>query len=346
MRNVFNFLKELTLVYNLGVGSAPFKKKLRIVRYFIRKNLLKESIPITVIIGVTYRCQCNCRHCSVDNYRSDNYRLEMSTNEIKACIDEISSLGCVKVNFFGGEPLLREDIIELVSYTSKKDLFVFIDTNGFLLNKSMARRLKNADLSCVIISLDSSVEFKHDSLRGKKGLYRRAINGVRYCMEEGIPCVISTIATHDSINSGDLENLIRIAKNLGVVGVRVLLPMLSGKWNLEKDYLLTEEERNRLFRYLEPGFVYLESGFSYKKGRINRRICFAATKRLIYISPYGDLQLCYTVPYSFGNIRNNSLKEIINFMWNHELFKVAPRFECMMNDDNYRMLVMRNKSKI
>ena len=275
-------------------------------------------------------------------YHNDNFSLEMSTDEIKACIDEIFSLGCVKVNFFGGEPLLRKDIVELVSYASKKNLFVFVDTNAFFLNKSMVKRLKNAGITCLIISLDSPIGCKHDSSRGINGIYKKVINGIKYCREEGIPCVISTIATPDVINSGELENLIMMVKRLGVTGVRVLEPMLSGKWVLKKKYLLSENEKSRLFRYLEPGFVYLESGFSYRRSGNNRRVCFAAKKKLIYISPYGEVRLCYTLPHVFGNIRKTSLKEIIDFMWNHKLFKTAPRFGCMINDENYRKLIMKS----
>lgn len=335
----FCFLKELKLVYNISLKLAPFRKKLRILKFIIRKYLLKNNIPLAVIIGVTYKCQCNCLHCSVDNYRRDNnYLSELSTKEIKACIDEIFSLGCIKVNFFGGEPLLREDIVELISYASKKDLFIFMDTNAFLLDRSMAKRLKNAGLTCAIISFDSVDKRKHDEIRNLEGLYEKAINGLIYCIEEGIPCVISTIATPDSINLGDLERLIRFAKNIGVTAVRILLPMLSGKWNSKIEYMLTKTEESKVWEYLEPGFVYLESGFSYKKGKVSRRICQAAVKGLIYISPYGDVQMCYTVPHSFGNIKEKPLEEIVKLMWNDRLFKLAPRTECMMNNFNYRRL--------
>lgn len=336
MKMIFNFLKEVGLIYNLGVGKATVGKKLRILKYFIRRYLFQEEIPVTVIMGLTYRCQCDCAHCSVDNYRYNSSAAELQTEEIKSCIDEISLLGSVKLNFFGGEPLLRDDIVELVSYASKKDLFVYLDTNGFLLSREMAKKLKKAGLACVIVSLDSFNKAQHDGMRKLQGLYDRAVDGLICCGQENIPCVISTIATHDSVNSGDLASLIQFAKQLGVAGVRILLPMLSGKWVCKPEYLLSEEELNMVWEHLDPGFVYLESGFSYSKGKIRKRICQAAKKGLIYISPYGDVQMCYTVPYSYGNIKENSLREIIGVMWRDELFRAAPRTECIMNEANYR----------
>lgn len=336
---IFDFLKESVMVYRLGIQHAPLKKKLRVIRYVFFRHILKKRIPLTAIFGVTYKCQCNCQHCSVGNYHRDGLSFELSTDEIKNCIDEIASLGCLKINFFGGEPLLRDDIVDLVRHASKNNLYVFIDTNGLLLDKLKLKELKEAGLSCVLISLDSSSELKHDASRGKNGLYKKVVESLTYCKKEKIPCVISTIATRDSLNSGDLKKLIKLASDLKVTAVRILLPMLSGKWDFKKELLLNEEEKNTLFKeYLKPGFVYLESGFSYKRARFNKIKCSAAEKELIYISPYGDTQPCYTLPQSFGNIRERSFKLILRDVFDYRLNRASCGFDCLGNEDKYQNL--------
>lgn len=333
---IFNFLKELNLVYRMAIRGAPFEKKIRIVKYFIFRELLKKNIPLTVIMGLTYKCQCSCDFCSVGNYHSISSQNEMSTEEIKACIDELSSLGCLKINFFGGEPLLRKDIIELVSYASGKGLFVFLDTNGLLLDKPMVYRLKSSGISAVAVSLDSHKKIKHDSIRGVNGVFNMAIRGLKYCKEENVPCVVSTIATHNAINSEDLESLIKMSRRIGVTAVRILLPMLSGGWHSQENQLLTKEEIRKVYNYLQPGFVYLENGFSYLNYKGQGRICFAATKRMIYISPDGNVQPCYVFPLSFGNIKHDSLRNILNPMWNSKLFGVTPLSDCIANNQGFR----------
>ncbi len=315
---VLYVLKELMMAYRMGVQYAPLNKKWRIFRFLFLKYLFQEKVPLTAIIGVTYRCQCRCGHCSV-NAGLNNSLSELSTAEVKKCIDEVASLGCLKVNFFGGEPLLRGDIVDLVRHASSRGLFVFLDTNGLLLDKAMLLALKEAGLDCVLVSLDSSVEMKHDASRGQPGLYRRVMEAIHDCVQERVACVVSTIATRESLNSGDLKELIQMASGQKAAAVRVLLPIPSGNWADRGDLVLTENERRLLFKeYLLPGFVYLESGFSYQAMSLNKVKCSAAEKELFYISPYGDVQLCYALPRVYGNVRKYSVKHILKEVFSHK----------------------------
>ncbi|MBU1924640.1 MAG: radical SAM protein [Candidatus Omnitrophica bacterium] len=128
---MISLYKEFLLIYNLGIKQASWGKRMRLIRHIFYNIFLRKNIPTTVVMGLTYRCQCNCSHCSIDKDNKNSMIPEMDTTEVKKCIDEIVDLGSIKVNFFGGEPSMRSDIIELVRYASSKKLFVFLDTNGF-----------------------------------------------------------------------------------------------------------------------------------------------------------------------------------------------------------------------
>ncbi|MBU1924641.1 MAG: radical SAM protein [Candidatus Omnitrophica bacterium] len=213
----------------------------------------------------------------------------------------------------------------------------------FLLDESLVVQLKRAGVSCVTVSIDSFKEDEHDLSRGEKGSYKRAIKAVENCLKVKIPCVISTIATNDSISSGKLRRVILEAKMMRVNGVRILLPMLSGKWHNKKEYLLSEESWKKLALFFDPGFVYFENGFLTRHNDKFEIVCPAAIKRLIYISPHGFIHPCYTVPYSFGNVKKTRLKEIVNNMWKHPLMKSPPQNVCLINDESYRRLLMDYK---
>jgi MoaA/NifB/PqqE/SkfB family radical SAM enzyme len=227
---------------------------------------------------------------------------------VKHCLAQLAALGCVKVNFFGGEPLLRSDIVELVAFAAGKNLFVFIDTNGLLLSRRMAAALKNAGASCVLISLDSPNRQRHDASRGAAGCHEKVLAGLENCRGEGLPCVISTMATRRSLADGDLQGVISLSRQLGASGVRVLTPILAGAWRQEQRQLLDAGDMRSLRGLIEPGFVYLESGGT-------RPSCPAAQRRLIYISPQGDVRACYAVTGNFGNVRAGPLRDIIRRMW-------------------------------
>ena len=89
-----------------------------------------KRFPLSVTFLITYRCNFKCHYCSVYNC---NER-EMTTSEVFSMIDQLTSLGMRRLGINGGEPLLREDISEIIRYAKKKDLLVSLFTNGYLVS--------------------------------------------------------------------------------------------------------------------------------------------------------------------------------------------------------------------
>jgi MoaA/NifB/PqqE/SkfB family radical SAM enzyme len=320
MRYFFWSLKEIHLAGKMGIYNSSFSKIMRIAKYLFLRKALGKGVFACAIIGLTNRCQCQCSHCSTAKNNTNN-DTELSTAELYKLIDDIAAIGVVKVNLFGGEPLLREDILDIVAHASRKDLFVFIDTNGIRLDRKMAKTLKKAGTSCVLVSLYSHVPEKNDYICGRPGTYENVINAFKACAQEGLPCVLSTIATHDLIDCKGMEKLISIAYKYSLAGVRILLPILSGKWQHKKEELLEEEEIAYISSNLDPGFVYIESGFSFKKSRLGKLRCCAFEKEIIYVSPAGNVQPCYAIPHIFGNIKNRPFSRIASDIFKSKIYK-------------------------
>jgi MoaA/NifB/PqqE/SkfB family radical SAM enzyme len=324
----------MLLVYKMVLRRASFLNICRVLGYLMKRYIFLKNVPVTVILGLTTRCQCNCRHCSVSSDK--RHDVELTTPEALEFIRQTAGCGCLKVNFFGGEPLLKEGIVDLVSGATREGLFSFLDTNGFLLNKNMVQRLKEAGLSCALISLDSPDEIKHDTQRSLAGIYHKAKEAIRGCVDAGLPCVISTIATPDSISSGALARLIEMAKTMHVTGVRILLPILSGKWESQAHVLPNDIQLNKLDSLLCPGFTYLESGFSYTQGDLKTKQCSALNRDIVYVSPGGDVQACYAFPYVFGNMRQDALENILASMQQHPLYSRRTHHGCIANDPEFK----------
>ncbi|MBM3250094.1 MAG: radical SAM protein [Candidatus Omnitrophica bacterium] len=330
----------------MGVSGSSAGKKARIINYLFKTKLLGKPIPLCVILAVTQRCQCDCRFCSVSGRPGLGPEGELSTEEIKGLVDQIAALGAVKINFFGGEPLLRGDILDLVNYASRKGLFVFIDTNGLLLDGEMVSGLKKAGASCLLLSLSSIDEQRHDAVCGREGVFRKARQGIEHCIRQRLPYAISTVATHESLSGAEIGKIIDFARYFKASGVRILLPMLSGKWQARKEELLDNDELRQVEDYLEPGFVYLESGFSRARRALPHRKCCASRKEIIYISSQGEVRPCYTVPLSFGNVRKAPLKKILGLMWKEGALRSMPRDICPMSDPHYRESVLNGARDI
>lgn len=137
-----------------------------------------------VVWNVTRRCNLKCVHC----YAHANAAAapdELSHAEGLALLDDLKAFGVPVVLFSGGEPLMRPDLFDLVAHTVASGMRAVISTNGTLISREVALRLKDLGLSYVGISLDG-IEPTHDRFRGKKGAFAAALAGVRRCQEVGL----------------------------------------------------------------------------------------------------------------------------------------------------------------
>ena len=313
--------------YTINFKRASIKIKIRSLYKILAKKIWKPNTPLTMMVGITYRCQCNCVHCCVKGYKI-NKNEELSAIQIKNLIDDAFELGVVKVNFFGGEPTLRRDLKDLINYSYKKGLITHLETNGINLTKKEIKEIKEAGISCINISLDNPDPRKHDALRKKDGCFRKAVEAISNVVKEDIPCIISTYVSKEKVNHNELEEMISLGKKLGVDQIRLLFPTPSGRWLNRGDIVLPEHEK----KYIIKNFV------DYKF--VNRqKHCPVITKNLFYVSPYGEVQPCCFIPISFGNIQEECLRSIWHRMVKSQIYRTDSK-KCIMEDSNFRLKIV------
>jgi len=299
------------------------ERKIREIRSNIGAFVIDFNPRLSAMIGLTYYCQGSCRHCGMSLYKK-NKRNELTTNEILGIIDQLFLIKTRYLWLFGGEPLLRNDIFDLINYAKKKSMRVFLDTNGYLLTSEVAEKLKKAGLTLVHISIDSPCPEEHNAWRGMENSFERAIEGAKSCVRENIFCSLSTCATRENIKNGDLKKIILLGKKLGLSRTRVLSPILIGRWFKDEERVLSRDEKKILRKFREFGPMWIEEEH-----------CFVTLKKFFYISPYGEVQPCCYIPMTFGNIRKEPLNIILARMWKHPLFSMEKR-ECPMNNSDFR----------
>jgi MoaA/NifB/PqqE/SkfB family radical SAM enzyme len=132
-----------------------------------------------VVWNMTRRCNLKCIHCysSSDNI---DYPDELTTQEGKELIADLAKFGSPVILFSGGEPFLRQDLLELAQHAVDKGMRAVISTNGTLITKELAAKLQKIGLSYVGVSLDG-LEKTHDRFRGHKGAFDEAMRGIRNC---------------------------------------------------------------------------------------------------------------------------------------------------------------------
>lgn len=140
------------------------------------------SGPI-VVWNCTRTCNLNCIHCYA-NSDGKTYPGELTTAEGKKLIDDLKAFHVPVLLFSGGEPMLRPDFFELVGYAREKGLRVTVSTNGTLIDEAVAKRLKEAGVGYVGISLDG-IGANHDAFRKSNGAFDKALAGIRNCKMVG-----------------------------------------------------------------------------------------------------------------------------------------------------------------
>lgn len=133
---------------------------------------------LTLKAKVTWRCNLTCSMCSYWRRPGLSELSELSTEQWEKVISDAASLGCRKIHFSGGEPLLRSDLEHLVMKATALSLQVNLTSNGTLLSEERAESLVGAGIHSVTLSIDSPSRKVHDKVRGA-GAWRATVEGAK-----------------------------------------------------------------------------------------------------------------------------------------------------------------------
>ncbi len=271
-REIHYFFCDLRAVVS---GCLRENEKREAIAYYEFNGDLNEY-PVLSEIAVTYRCNLNCEFC----YVGDKRYSELKTSDTKKILFKIYHEAQVpSVSFTGGEPLLRQDIYELVEYASQIGLWTNIITNGTQLNKDRVDVLKRAGLSSAQVSIEGPNASIHDNITGVKGAFDATIKGIQLLMDAHIPVHSNTTVSRNNLDH--LEEILLLAKNIGLSRLSMNLLIPCGSALSKKELWVT---------YSEIGNYIL---------KLKRR----AEKECIKFLWYSPIPLCTFNPiaYGFGN---------------------------------------------
>jgi len=181
----------------------------------LRANLHKSyRKPLSVYYLITYRCPFSCEYCNITK-NVPAYR-ELTTSEAISIIGQMSAAGTVKLQLTGGEPLMREDIGEIIDHSKKLGLFTGISTSGYKLGDNIDA-VKKCDV--VFLSLEGEKDV-HEEIRGK-GSYEVFKDAVKILSKEKVRFWTTTVINKKS--AGQIEYIVEWAKRDGFLANFVML---------------------------------------------------------------------------------------------------------------------------
>ncbi|MFW9938750.1 MAG: radical SAM/SPASM domain-containing protein [Candidatus Thorarchaeota archaeon] len=319
------------------VGSRPM---FRALKGLVKSQLMPYPLPVAMTFAITYKCQCKCVHCSAGRHLKKDKK-ELSTEEAKKLIDDAQKLGVTIIAFTGGEPLLRDDVFELISYVDKRKAMPVIFTNGQFLTEENVNKLADAGLYSLFLSIDTIDPEEHNKLRGMPGLFQTGIEGIKRVKSKGIFAGLSSYATRSGTERGIYKQLYELAKELGLHNIILFDCVPTGNMLKDTSEMLTFDLRSEIHKYSAEIFrnkkvppLSSQAWQNSVEAYLSGIGCLAANIQF-YASAYGEISPCDFTPLSFGNIRNESLKKIWMRMVKHPAYNHKSPF-CRMQSADFR----------
>lgn len=277
------------------------------------------SAPLRMDLALTYRCQNRCVHC----YNEEAGTVEeLDTEGWRGVLDACLKAGIPHVVFTGGEPTLRDDLVDLVTYAEELGLVTGLNTNGRrLATEGYAGKLFEAGLDHVQITLESADSAIHNAMTGTDA-YEETIAGLRASVKAGLYTMTNTTMTKTNVSG--LENLVDFVAEEGLSVFAVNGMIYSGRGETSTIELTPQEtipvleelgkrarEKNLRFIWYTPTRYCelnpIEMGLGVKQ-------CTAARLSMA-IEPDGSVIPCQSYYESVGHILKDGWTDI----WNHPL---------------------------
>jgi MoaA/NifB/PqqE/SkfB family radical SAM enzyme len=277
------------------IPSGPFKRLV----LSEAKIAIGRFVPQTVSIEVTRECGCSCHHCLIKEGEG-----ELEAEEIQKVVDEALDLGASIITFTEGDPLLRDDIFELIRYVDPERAVVNLFTPGLEMTPDKAKKLKDAGLYNLLIGVYSTDPTVHDGIRGVPGAHEKAIEAIKMALDAGLLVTISVHVKGDGVS--EIFDLYDLATDLGVHELSIWEGMPRSP-----DEGLTQIERESILRFYRkanstPGGPRVFAN-TYFEGEM---LGCMAGRRWIHVGVDGGVRPCPYIGEVVGNVRDRPLKDI------------------------------------
>jgi len=293
-----------------------FKKPFRLASAAVQFNLLKKRKLIKVGHRITHKCNYKCSYCSLWD---DNVR-DLNTTQVLSLVDQIADMGCVIYAISGGEPLVRQDLPDILKQIKKRGMMAKVATNGSLVTKRIDEICDNVDI--MSFSFDTMNADVPEDLGIIKVLDEAVIEGIKIAVKK-IPHVsLNVVLT--KLSTRELDNILKYGSELGIKSFTFFPLITHFKYKsldeLEKSYDDTyggiENYRNAVLKIRElrdKGYpitmsnMVLDAMYTFKMPKMK---CISGYLSC-GISPDGRLGTCYEFfKECTGSFNDKSFKEL------------------------------------
>jgi len=322
--------------YSLSTPPFLSKASANYLSRILNKAIQNRPLPDSMSLAITAHCNAKCEHCSFMGCYPQPPTTQLSLSEIKNVIAQAQSLGVSMINLVGGEPLLRQDLPEIISSINKDLSSTVLYTNGYFLEEAAAD-LKKSGLNGVYVSLDYPEAKRHDAFRKINGLFQKALAGLKAAQKAKLLTGLSICLGKKEFEQGHFDEMVKLSKELGVNEIIVFDFTPAGNYKNRLDLI---GERDWIDSLIAKADEYnSKSGtpgiLVYSRFASHLGLGCAGGVRYFYVSPFGDIFPCDFNHVSFGNIRKTELYKIWDKMSGNPEFRKSKWGGCRLKDPSF-----------
>jgi len=290
-------------------------KKIQQGFFFHRLFNKKAHFPFSGQIELTYNCNLDCIHC----YCKGSRGRELTTDEWKKILDELSKEGCLGLCFSGGDPLIREDFLGIYSYAKSKGFIITLFTNGQALSAKVIDYLVKSPPFCIEITLNGITKKTYESITQSPGSYSKVMRTINILKEKKLPFILkSNCLKQNKHEIGGIKAFTeKLFDKLPRNKYRFKYdPMIYPRYNRDKrpcNYRLSFKELLEVKKQDSDIWKEYKRSLDCKFPRLVRNRNFLyhcnAWLKQFYINPYGYLKFCNLLDTFSVNLRTTTFRE-------------------------------------
>lgn len=309
--------------------------------YQAKKSLSETPKLINLFWETTLRCNAKCKHCGSNAGENIHIEDELKTEEIKKVFSDVAAkydASRILVSVTGGEPLVREDVFEVMKYAKSLGFYWGMTTNGILINDDIIAKMKDSGMTTISISLDG-LEKTHDDFRCVNGAFKKIIENILKLKNANFLNYLQVTTVVNKTNIMQLDDLYDILSNLGISSWRIVNMDPIGRAMQNDDLSLDGADFSKLMQFIKNKRKLKNKmdvtfgcshylGMDYEK-EVRKNMFFCVTGFTTASVLYnGDIFVCPSVPRRKelvqGNIRLDNFVDIWEnkFKWVRNLDKL------------------------
>lgn len=266
------------------------------------KTIKSKRVPFTVVLEITERCNLACLHC----YQGKGGK-ELDRKELKSILDDLEASGTMKLTLTGGEPTLREDFPEILSYCHRKGFATTLFTNAMHLPGNVRKAILETPPFAIECSLYGASAETHDAITCRSGSFQDTVENIKWMIEKGLRVIVKSVLL--SLNYREIDSLRDLCRGMGIMfhpTFRIFPSRDPGR--APERFRLKNEEIRTLIKERKQTFPEHQEG----NDAFSEELICNAGRQACCISADGKVYPCVALRWECGSLRKQTFPEIWN----------------------------------